>query len=448
MTASSASDRAREQPRVLLIGNDEMTGVTQRTLRDAGAIVTNLRDPSDAAIRTALQRRERIDTVVVISKDDHVSLRSALVVEGVAPGIALVVTVFDHDVASKLAEAVRNVRVISMADVVVPSIAAACLDHSPLSLHRTPAGFKAVRPGSEGPEIVPLDLPARGPVARAVSGLGALARPFDLSAKILVGGLLGFFAILVLELAMTMAFLHESLVEALYTATKTIVTVGPNPHIDDGPDWFKVFSSVMMVAGLALTALFTAGVVNRLIDRRLVAIVGRRVAPRSNHVIVVGLGQVGLRLCLLLRELGQPVIAIESNRDADYVARAKERGLPVVIGRGGSLELLRRVSTNRARALAAVTSEEIENIAIVVAALGCRADLRTLLRAGQGEVTNETRSLLKLGVVRDVYRIGGTLIAAMALGSQAREAFLHEGVVYLVTPDGAIEAFDPAAAPQ
>ncbi|MEJ7824063.1 MAG: hypothetical protein WKF48_01465 [Solirubrobacteraceae bacterium] len=63
-------------------------------------------------------------------------------------------------------------------------------------------------------------------------------------------------------------------------------------------------------------------------------------------------------------------------------------------------------------------------------------------------MTNETRSLLKLGVVRDVYRIGGTLIAAMALGSQAREAFLHERVVYLVTPDGAIEAFDPAAAPQ
>lgn len=445
MTASSASDRAREQPRVLLIGNDEMTGVTQRTLRDAGAIVTNLRDPSDAAIRTALQRREKIDTVVVISKDDHVSLRSALVVEGVATGIALVVTVFDHDVASKLAEAVRNVRVISMADVVVPSIAAACLDHSPLSLHRTPAGFKAVRPGSEGPEIVSLDLPSQGPVARTVSGLGALARPFDLSAKILVGGLLGFFAILVLELAMTMAFLHEPLVEALYTATKTIVTVGPNPHIDDGPGWFQLFSSVMMVAGLAFTALFTAGVVNRLIDRRLVAIVGRRVAPRSNHVIVVGLGQVGLRLCLLLRELGQPVIAIESNRDADYVARAKEHGLPVVIGRGGSLELLRRVSTNRARALAAVTSEEIENIAIVVAALSCRADLRTLLRAGQGEVTNETRSLLKLGVVRDVYRIGGTLIAAMALGSEAREAFLHERVVYLVTPDGTIEAFDPAA---
>jgi len=186
--------------------------------------------------------------------------------------------------------------------------------------------------------------------------------------------------------------------------------------------------------------------VRALIDRRLIAIVGRRVAPRRDHVIVVGLGQVGLRLCLLLRALGTPVLAIESNGDADYVARARDHGGPVVIGRGGSAHLLERVRTGRARALAAVTSDEIENIAIVVAALGCREDLRTLLRAGRGEVTNETRSLLKLGVVRDVYRIGGTLPAVIALGSQANEAFLHERTVFLVSPDGHVEPFEPIQA--
>jgi voltage-gated potassium channel Kch len=427
-------------PHILLIGNDELTGVTQRALRDAGAIVTNLRDPEDAAIRTALRRE--VTTVVVIAKDDHVSLRSALVAEGVKPGVPLIVTVFDNDVASKLESAVRNVRVISMADVVVPSIAAACLDHSPLSLHRTPAGFRAVRSGTDGPEIVPLDLPRRSPRARVTALLAALFLPHELSAKILLTGVVGFFAMLAVDAVMTMAFLHEGLVDAIYTATKTIVTVGPNPHVDASPAWFRLFSSAMMIAGLAFTALFTAGLVNRLIDRRLIALVGRRVAPRRDHVIVVGLGQVGLRLCLLLRELGTPVLAIEVNRDADYVQRAKEQGIPVVVGRGGSLDLLRRVSTRHARALAAVTSDEIENIAIVVSALTCRADLRTLLRAGRGEMINETRALLKLGVVRDVYRIGGTLIAAMALGSPAREAFLHDKVVYLVSADGRIQPFD------
>jgi hypothetical protein len=76
-----------------------------------------------------------------------------------------------------------------------------------------------------------------------------------------------------------------------------------------------------------------------------------------------------------------------------------------------------------------------------VAALGMHESLRTILRAGRGEVTNETRSLFSIGVVRDVYRIGGTLLAAAALGSDATEAFLHEQTVYLITPNDRIEPF-------
>jgi Trk K+ transport system NAD-binding subunit len=148
-----------------------------------------------------------------------------------------------------------------------------------------------------------------------------------------------------------------------------------------------------------------------------------------------------LRLCLLPRELGAPVLAVEFNADADYVARAKHHGIPVAIGRGGSRFVLRRVSLPRARVLAAVTSDEIENIAIAVSAHGECEELRTLLRAGRGETLNETRALLKLGVVRDVYRIGGTLLATAALGSDASEAFMHGQTVYLEASDGRIEPF-------
>ncbi|MPZ64526.1 MAG: hypothetical protein GEU83_03065 [Pseudonocardiaceae bacterium] len=230
-------------------------------------------------------------------------------------------------------------------------------------------------------------------------------------------------------------------VDAFYAVTKVMVTVGPNPAIDAGPDWFKIVSSVAMLAALALTAVFTAGLVNRLLDRRLTALVGSRVVPRKDHVVVVGLGQVGLRLALLLRELGVPVLAVESNPNRYNVARAKNYGLPVVIGQGASHFLLRRLSLGRAQALAAVTSQEVENISIAVAALGMQEDLRTILRAGRGEVINETRALFSVGVVQDVHRIGGTLLAAVALGSDAMEAFLHQQTVYLILPDGRIEPF-------
>jgi len=427
---------------VLLIGDDELTAVTARALREAGAIVRNLRDPTDPAIRTALGHQ--VDTVVVISRDDHVSLRSALVVEGVKPGVPLVVTVFDRDVARKLEATVRNVRVVSMSQIVASTIAAPCLDESLLSLHRNEDGYSAVRAGPDGPVICPLELEPPGIGARMRAQIGSTLRPYELSAKILVGGLIGFHLVLLLDILMTMAVVHESLPQAIYSATKAIVTVGPNKHVDEGPQWFQVFTSGVMLTGLAFTAIFTAGVINRLIGPRLVAVCGRRAFPRNGHVVVVGLGQVGLRLCLLLRELRQPVIAIESNPDADYVLRAKDYGIPVVIGPGGSRFVLKRVALERARALAAVTSDEVANIAIVVGAHGCCLDLRTVLRAGRGEMMNETRALLKLGVVRDVYRIGGTLLAAVALGSDATEAFLHEHVVYLVTREGEITPFAPA----
>ena len=275
-----------------------------------------------------------------------------------------------------------------------------------------------------------------------MTNLGSILNPFELSARILMAGLLGFLFILLLETSVLAATLDQPVVDAFYAATKTIVTVGPNPLVDDGPTWLKVFSALAMLAALGFTALFTAGVVARLRDMRLTAIVGRRVLPRRDHVVVVGLGQVGLRLSLLLRELGVPVLVVEGDPESLYIKRAKDYGIPIVLGRGGSRFVLRRLRLGRARALAAVTSDEVENISIAVAAHGMRDDLRTLLRAGRGDVINETSSLFKIGLVRDVYRIGGTLLAAAALGSPVTEAFLHEQTVYLIGPDGRIEPFD------
>ena len=427
-------------PRILLIGYDELTEVTDRALTASGAEVTQLRNPNDRDLRKALVAD--VDSVVVLTQDDHVSLRLALIIESARPGLPLVVTVFGRIVASQLQRAVPTARVMSLADLVVPSLAGPCFDDRLLSVSRRPDGLKGVLIGEDGPELVPIEAYRASRPQRLLENMRALLNPFEVSARILMAGLLGFLFILVLDLTVLAIAIDESLVEAFYAATKTIVTVGPNPEVDHAAGWLKVFSSLAMLAGLAFTAIFTAGVVDRLLSRRLTAIVGQRAVPRQNHVVVVGLGQVGLRLCMLLRELGVPVLAVEVDPDSIHVNRAKDYRIPVVLGRGGSRFLLRRLHLGRARALAAVTSDEIENISIVVAALGMRDELRTILRAGRGEVVNETRSLFTIGVVRDVYRIGGTLMAAAALGSDVQEAFLHDKTVYLIHPDGRIEPFE------
>lgn len=439
MTEDTASSEGAARECILLIGDGSLADATQRALQVAEASVARLRYPGDEDIREALG--EEIDAAVIVSKDDHVSLRLALVIENLRPGIPLIATVHGRIIADQLERVVENARVMSRADIVAPALAAASFEEDLLLVQPNEDGFCGVRPADGEPHLDPIEPSHQGIGERLVANVGSLVRPFEVSAQILMAGLLGFLIILLLDTVVMALTLHQSPVDAFYAATKVIATVGPNPKVEEGPAWFKVFSAVMMIAAIAFTAIFTAGVINRLLDRRLTAMLGSRSVPRKGHVVVVGLGDVGLRLCLALRDLGVRVLAVEDDANNYNVIRAKDYGIPVVLGRGGSHFLLRRLALGRARSLAAVTSDEVENISIVGAALGVREDLRIVMRAGRGEVTTEMQSLFKLGIVRDVNEIGGTVLAAAALGSEAKSAFLHEQTVYLVLPDGQVEPF-------
>ena len=59
-----------------------------------------------------------------------------------------------------------------------------------------------------------------------------------------------------------------------------------------------------------------------------------------------------------------------------------------------------------------------------------------MLRAGDGDVADETRSLFRIGHVVDVHRLGAAYIAGVALGSEADAVALHDGNAELLLPGG------------
>ena len=425
---------------VLLIGDGDLPRSVQLALMRAGANVRWLRRPNDREIGSVL--KDDFDVTMVVSRDDIEVLRIALVVEHARPGRRLIVTVFNRTVASQLHKAVPSCRVTSMADAVATTLAGPCIAEGLESLAQLPDGLAGVREAGDGVAVVPLEIHRRSRLARALHEIRGAFRPFDLNARFLVAGLGGFLAILALDAVVTGVALHQGPADAFYDATKALVTVDSNPAVDRAGPASKLFAALLMLAALALVAILTAGIINRLLDRRLTGIVGRRAIPRSDHVVVVGLGQVGLRLCLMLRGLGIPVVAVERDPSAPSVALARDYKIPVVIGSGGERGLLAKLSLGHARSLAAITSDDGENIAITVAALAVREDLRVVLRAGDGDVTTEIRSLFNIGVVRDVHRIAGDLLAAAALGIETVGAAARDGETWLVMPDGGTRHFN------
>jgi threonine dehydrogenase-like Zn-dependent dehydrogenase len=65
---------------------------------------------------------------------------------------------------------------------------------------------------------------------------------------------------------------------------------------------------------------------------------------RRGHVIVVGLGQVGLRLCQELRALGIPVVGVKRDVHAPNLRLAQALRNPVVLGHADDRAVLSRAA--------------------------------------------------------------------------------------------------------
>lgn len=423
---------------VVVIGDGDLSEETVRALQASGAEVAHRREPDENEVREALQSG-RVDSVAVVGRADAVVLRRALMVRSVSDDVPLLLTIFDPTMAEQMRTRLGNTRVTSLADIVAPSLAGPCIDQ-----RFTAVGMEDGRTvglveddGDLREEPLPSQKPRR-PEALA----RALFTPYDKSAGLLLFGALGLVAVFLIETVTAVFVLNNSVIDAIYGSAKTLVTVDPNLAVTDGPGWYKLFTSATMVIALVFAAAFTAGLVNRVIDRRLTGLVGRRAVPRRDHVVVIGLGQVGLRLCLVLRACKIPVVAVERDEESENVGLAREYGLPVVVGRGADPSLMRRLSLGKAKAVAAVTSDDLANISAAMTARGIHEPVRVVLRVGDGEVANETRSLLALGIVRDVHRIAAVLLARMALGDDAESVVCLDDEAHVRFPDGRLERAD------
>ncbi|WP_053226004.1 NAD-binding protein [Solirubrobacter soli] len=409
--------------RVLLLGAGDLAEEVSEALEAGGASVRFLYDADDESVQGALLAGD-VDVACVAAREDAFPLRMALLIRHYSD-VRLVVTVFDPAMARQLRETVPDCAVTSVADIVAPVLAGPCIDESLAGVH-----------GDVGLDTSLREVPLPAVRARRVGAfLSAVLTPYDRSAALLFYGALGLAVMLAFEWVGSMIVLDQGAADALYGSAKSLATVGPNPAVDDGPSWFKVAIVVSMLLTLLSAACFTGGLINRVVDSRLTGLVGRRAVPRLDHVVVIGLGQVGLRLCLLLRERGVPVVAVDTEAEGENVGFARRMKLPVVIGRGANPDMLRRLRLDRARSLAAVTSDDLRNIEAALAARASDPSLRIVLRAGDGEITDETRSLERIGHVVDVHRVAAAFIAGLVLGRGSTAIAVRDGRPFLWVGD-------------
>ena len=270
---------------VLVIGAADVARRVCALLHRAGQPVVHLGLPSDAELHLALQ--SEVSAVAVLLHDDIRSLRYSLLVEHARPGVRLFVAIFDRTVRQQIQTHVPNCVVLSPASIAVPGMVAAAIAPNALAIRRRDAASERawVAINATGHPVdytPPTDLLRRGRLGRLAGQL----RSYDTGSAVLLGGAFGLIAVIIIDTLIGLQ--HGSLLRSLYDATRTTATISA-PDLGEEP-WHLLWATIAALLVMGFTAAFSAGIVQHLLSGRHIALVGRRVLPRSGHVVIIGMG--------------------------------------------------------------------------------------------------------------------------------------------------------------
>ena len=155
-----------------------------------------------------------------------------------------------------------------------------------------------------------------------------------------------------------------SWMDALYFSTETLATVGYGDfNFMHQPLWLRLWGVVMMLGGLATTAIVVAFVADVLLSRRLSQATSRQhVRHMRHHFVVIGLGSFGIQVASMLKEAGYSVVVIERNEVNQYLPTATALKSPVIIGDATQRNTLEAARVEHSRAIAVLTDKDMVNI--------------------------------------------------------------------------------------
>jgi Trk K+ transport system NAD-binding subunit len=392
------------------------------------------------------------DALALVDQDDVGNIHAALRAHEVNPRLRLVIRFFNMSLGYRIRELFPGSVVLSDAAAAAPSFVAAALGEVTPGSARLPgrprrsvvvarrADVAAARvvcgladtTAADGPVRLPADeqradlvlalaedadrrvwAARRRAWRRAAAAFGARLRAL-LSRKLALAAF-GLFVLLGLGTALFAEVGNRSWSEAMYlTVLDAAGAAQPDPRLSAAD---KVIQALVTVIGIAFIPVLTAAVVDAIVSARLDTALGRP-RPMSNHVVVVGLGNVGARALQQLHELGVPVVGVERDEQARGVPRARRLGVPVVIGDASREDTLREAYLAESSALVAVTNNDLTNLEAALHGRVMRPELRVALRLFDDDLAQRVEHTFGINVSRSVSFLSAPAFAAAMLQRQ------------------------------
>jgi Trk K+ transport system NAD-binding subunit len=218
---------------------------------------------------------------------------------------------------------------------------------------------------------------------------------------------------------------------ALYAAVTEVATTGLDPQIAGASAPVRAYAVVLLFTAAVLLAAMYALFTDALVSVRLSAALGRVPRRMRNHVVVCGLGAVGLRVAERVLDTGMPVVAVQLTEDP-LLLSARRQGISIVIGDARFPSTLREAQAQRARAIVLVTRDDLTNLEAGLMVRREFPDARVVVRMYDQQLAQQARELIPGAAVLSTAALAGPAFAAAALGPRVRGTLEHTDRLYVV----------------
>ncbi|MFB7374157.1 NAD-binding protein [Streptomyces sp. NPDC056222] len=417
-------------------------GLEGATSPPAGVREVNAAAPGEQTLRDVGVGRAA--ALALLYEDDEINMRAAFLARHLNPRIRLVLRMYNRNLGRRMAELLDQATdltlpdaergsldactiVLSDADTAAPALAATAVagtrkivqadglllraaeqipahpgDVAPTGLATLallsattsdPAGAEGSdRSGTQAPQLLPDEGAVRAAPGRGAVVLEAVthdaptprlrasrgASPKELLSRRLRWVLTGVVAAVTALAVASWLTTGDHPLHAAYLTLLDLFAIG-DPALGESTAR-QVLQLLAGLLGLALLPLLIAGALEAFGAYRSAAALRRPPRGLTGHVVLLGLGKIGTRVLVQLRELDIPVVCVEDDDEARGIALARTLRVPVVLGDVTQEGVLEAAKIHRAHALLALTSADTTNLEAALYARTLAPDLLVALR--------------------------------------------------------------------
>lgn len=145
-----------------------------------------------------------------------------------------------------------------------------------------------------------------------------------------------------------------------------------------------------------------------------------------NHVIVVGVGKVGVQVIKGLVQLRETVVAVECKQDSAFLDEVQDLRVPVITGDGRQVVTLQKAGAARAKAIVLATDDDLANLDAALTARDINPKVRVVMRLFDDTLASKVGGAFQLPAISPS-RVAAPAFIAAATGRKVYQSFELDG---------------------